>query len=102
MLVIPGRPGHTCDGVSRRDFLRVGSLGLCGVSLSKVLSLQKVQASTTSALAGMKGFGSARSVIILFLQGGPRHIDIWDPKPDAPSNIRGEFKAIKTRVPASG
>ena len=98
MLVIPGVCGRTCDGVSRRDFLRVGSLGLFGVSLAKVLSLQTVQAST-SALAGMKGFGSAKSVIILFLQGGPSHIDIWDPKPDAPSNIRGEFKAIKTKVP---
>ena len=85
-------------GESRRDFMRVGSLGLFGVSLSKVLSLQKVQAST-SALAGMKGFGSAKSVILLFLQGGPSHIDIWDPKPDAPSNIRGEFNAIKTKVP---
>ena len=98
MLVIPGVCGRTCEGVSRRDFLRVGSLGLFGVSLAKVLSLQTVQAST-SALAGMKGFGSAKSVIILFLQGGPSHIDIWDPKPDAPSNIRGEFKAIKTKVP---
>ena len=98
MLVIPGACGRTCDGVSRRDFMRVGSLGLFGVSLSKVLSLQKVQAST-SALAGMKGFGSAKSVILLFLQGGPSHIDIWDPKPDAPSNIRGEFNAIKTKVP---
>ena len=98
MLVIPGSPAHTCDGVSRRDFMRVGSLGLFGVSLSSVLSLERVQAST-SALAGMKGFGSAKSVILLFLQGGPSHIDIWDPKPEAPSNIRGEFKAIKTRVP---
>ena len=76
MLVIPGRPVHTCDGVSRRDFLRVGSLGLFGVSLSSTLALQKVQAST-SALTGMKGFGSAKSVILLFLQGGPSHIDIW-------------------------
>ena len=98
MLVIPGAWGRTCDGVSRRDFMRVGSLGLFGVSLSKVLSLQSVQASA-SALAGMTGFGSAKSVILLFLQGGPSHIDIWDPKPDAPSNIRGEFKAIKTNVP---
>ena len=98
MLVIPGGYGRTCDGLSRREFLRVGSLGLFGVSLSGALSLQRAQAST-SALAGMKGFGSAKSVILLFLQGGPSHIDIWDPKPDAPSNIRGEFKAIKTRVP---
>ena len=46
-----------------------------------------------------KAFGAAKSVIMLFLQGGPSHIDIWDPKPDAPANIRGDFKAIKTKVP---
>ena len=45
------------------------------------------------------GWGKAKSVILVFLQGGPSHIDIWDPKPDAPSNIRGEFKQIRTNVP---
>ena len=48
---------------------------------------------------GATGFGRAKSVIMLFLQGGPSHIDIWDLKPDAPSNIRGEFSPIKTKVP---
>ena len=47
----------------------------------------------------LNGFGKAKSVILMFLQGGPSHIDIWDPKPDAPSNVRGEFKPIKTNVP---
>ena len=50
---------------------------------------------------GARGFGSAKSVIMIFLQGGPSHIDIWDPKPDAPVNIRGEFKAIPTKIPGT-
>jgi hypothetical protein len=44
------------------------------------------------------GFGSAKNVILVFLQGGPSHLDIWDPKPDAPSNIRSAFAPIKTSV----
>ena len=48
---------------------------------------------------GKAGWGKAKSVIFIFLQGGPSHIDIWDPKPDAPSNVRGEFKPIKSNVP---
>lgn len=103
MLVIPGRSGCTCDGLSRREFLRVGSLGIFGLSLSNYFSWQSLQAASksdlTSHLKGMKGFEAARSVILLFLQGGPSHIDIWDPKPEAPSNVRGEFRAIKTKVP---
>ena len=51
--------------------------------------------------AGARGFGSAKNVIMIFLQGGPSHIDIWDPKPDAPANIRGEFKPIKTKIPGT-
>src|SRR5439155_14172964 len=52
----------------------------------------------TSSVEVAKGFGKAKRVILCFLQGGPSHIDIWDPKPDASSNIRGEFKAIKTKI----
>lgn len=102
MLVIPGCAGCTCEGPTRREFLRVGSIGLFGLSLPYFLSWQELLAahpSRVAELSGMKGFGAAKSVILLFLQGGPSHIDIWDPKPDAPSNIRGEFKAIQTKVP---
>ncbi|MCE2560136.1 MAG: DUF1501 domain-containing protein, partial [Acidobacteria bacterium] len=79
MLVIPGQSGHTCDGPTRREFLRVGSLGIFGISLSQTLALRDAHAATAAvdALAGGKGFGSAKSVILLFLQGGPSHIDIW-------------------------
>ena len=103
MLVIPGRCGRMCDGPTRREFLRVGSVGLFGLSLPHFLSWQPALAARANApglkYAGVKGFGTAKHVILLFLQGGPSHIDIWDPKPDAPSNVRGEFKPIKTKVP---
>ena len=101
MLTIPGRSGRLCDGSTRRDFLTAGSMGLFGLGLQQFFALQKAQAAAASAprLAGMKGFGQAKSVLLIFLQGGPSHLDIWDPKPDAPSNIRGEFKPISTKVP---
>ncbi len=98
MLTIPGRRGRFCDGATRREFLTAGAVGLFGLSLPEFLALQKAQAAN-ARLAGMKGFGAAKSVILCFLQGGPSHIDIWDPKPEAPSNIRGEFKPIPTKVP---
>ena len=85
--------------MSRREFLRVGGAGILGLSLGDVLRLQ-AQAQTPSDPSKPKnGWGQAKSVIMIFLQGGPSHIDIWDPKPDAPSNVRGEFKPIKSNVP---
>jgi uncharacterized protein (DUF1501 family) len=97
MLSIPGKSGSTCDGFSRREFLRVGGAGLFGLALGDVLRLQAYPAAETAK--SKSGWGQAKSVILVFLQGGPSHIDIWDPKPDAPSNIRGEFKQIKSNVP---
>src|SRR5213083_281096 len=97
MLSIPGRMARLCDGYTRREFLRVGGSTLFGLSLPHFFSLQ-AEASAASPFAGSKGYGGAKSIILLFLQGGPSHLDIWDPKPDAPSNIRGDFKPIKTNV----
>ncbi len=71
--------------------MRVGGLSLLGLGLTDFLALQ-AKANTTAIKP------RAKSVILLFLQGGPSHIDIWDPKPDAPSNVRGEFKPIPTKV----
>ncbi|MBI2925958.1 MAG: DUF1501 domain-containing protein [Verrucomicrobia bacterium] len=100
MLSIPGQPGRTCDGWSRRELLRVGGVGLMGLALGDILRLQALAADKAPAPSQPKnGWGQAKSVIMIFLQGGPSHIDIWDPKPDAPSNIRGEFKQIRTKVP---
>jgi hypothetical protein len=107
MLSIPGREAaRLCDSPSRREFLRVGGAGLLGLSLSEVLRLQAHAADATGGKpsgsakkSGLPGFGKAKNVILLFLQGGPSHIDLWDPKPDAPDNIRGEFKPIATKTP---
>ena len=99
MLSIPGNPGSTCDGYSRREFLRVGGAGLFGVSLANILWLQdQARANPGIKGRGKSGWGKAKSVILIFLQGGPSHIDIWDPKPDQPPEIRGEFKPLKTCV----
>jgi hypothetical protein len=100
MLVIPGRSGHTCDGPTRRELLRAGSLGIAGLNLAQFFAWQKT-AHANPKLEGSRGFGSAKSVLFIFLQGGPSHIDIWDPKPDAPANIRGDFKPIKTKIPGT-
>ncbi len=105
MLSIPGAAARLCDGPSRREFLRVGGASLLGLTLPGVLKLQSVQAGGTdvekssAAMRGLPGFGKAKNVILMFLQGGPSHIDLWDPKPDAPENIRGLFKPIETRTP---
>jgi len=99
MLSIPGISGSTCDGWSRREFMRIGGAGVLGLALGDVLRLQALADTVPESAKGKAGWGKAKSVIFIFLQGGPSHIDIWDPKPDAPSNVRGEFKPIKSSVP---
>ena len=90
---------------SRRDLLRVGGAGMLGLSLGTMLKLQAAQAAGTStptataAAGGGPGWGKAKSVIMVYLQGGPSHLDLWDPKPDAPENIRSSFKNIGTKIP---
>lgn len=90
MLSIKGRTsGRFCDGVSRRDFLRIGGLSLGGLSLPSILRAEAAS-----------GVGrSHKAVIMIFLPGGPSHQDIFDLKMDAPSEIRGEFRPISTNVP---
>src|SRR3954464_13312075 len=102
MLSIPGRPGATCDGVSRRELLRVGGAGLLGLSLANLLQFEAMGQVLPADAAKRSGFGSAKNFIFIFLQGGPSHLDIWDPKPDAPDNIRGDFKPIPTQVTGVG
>jgi uncharacterized protein (DUF1501 family) len=99
MLVIPQQVRRLCHGWTRREFIRVGGAAMFGLSLPELFSLKARASAAPRTGDARKGFGQAQSVILLFLQGGPSHLDIWDPKPDAPSNIRGEFKAIKTKVP---
>ena len=87
---MPHRPASACPGpISRRELLRVGGSGLLGLSLSRLLEAEERKVITPRA----------DSCIILFLNGGPSHLDMWDMKPEAPDGIRGEFKPISTSVP---
>ncbi|MEM7015558.1 MAG: DUF1501 domain-containing protein, partial [Verrucomicrobiota bacterium] len=100
MIRIPGAVARDlCDShlkPSRRDFLRIGGAGMLGMSLNNILAVQG--ASASSPLAGKDGWGKAKSVIMVYLQGGPSHLDLWDPKPDSPENVRSIFKPIPTKV----
>jgi hypothetical protein len=89
MFSIQGRSHRYCDGVSRRSFLQLGGLALGGLSLPQLLRAE--------ASAGIRR--SHKSIIMVFLAGGPPHQDMVDLKPDAPTEIRGEFKPIATNVP---
>ncbi len=89
MLSIYGRKNRFCDGVSRRNFLRIGALGMGGLALPQIL-----QAENASGLRK-----SHKAVIMIYLPGGPPHQDTFDLKPDAPGEIRGEFQPISTNVP---
>ena len=90
MIDLSGRPGRRfCDGVSRRDFLKIGGLALGGLALPEILRAE--------AEAGVGR--SHKAIIMVFLPGGPPHQDTLDLKPDAPSGIRGEFRPIPTNVP---
>jgi len=100
MLVIPDEQARLCDNsMTRRDLIRVGGSAMLGLSLPAILQAEAMASPEARAAIGKNGFGSAKSVILIYLQGGPSHIDIWDPKPDAPENVRGEFKPIRTNVP---
>src|SRR5437867_934775 len=82
---------RNCEAVTRRDFLRVGTIGVLGLSLPALLRQR--------ALGGVDPKKDNISCILMWMQGGPSHIDTMDPKPDAPLEIRGEFKAIPTCLP---
>ena len=101
MIGIPGELGKDlCDAhlpMSRRDVLRIGGSSMLGLTLGSMLQLRADNKS--SGHVGGPGWGKAKSVIMIYLQGGPSHIDLWDPKPDAPDNVRSIFKPIPTKIP---
>jgi len=89
MLTIYGQQSRFCDGVSRRNFLKIGALGLGGLALPELLQAESQM--------GIRR--SHKAIIMIFLPGGPSHQDMFDLKMDAPKEVRGEFRPIKTNVP---
>ncbi len=85
-----------CDGVSRRELLRVGGLSAAGLSLPQLLTSQTSVANESNKIGSAK---PAKSCIVLFLLGGPPQQSTWDPKPDAPDNVRGLIAPIATKLP---
>lgn len=100
MIRVLGGPKRLCDGVTRRDLLQVGSLGLLGLGSTDLFAKTALAADPRPGLpitAG--GFGKAKSCILLYLYGAPSQLETFDPKPDAPSQIRGELGCIPSSIP---
>lgn len=89
MLTIRGNSYRLCDGLPRRDFLRIGALAMGGLTLPQLLKAE--------AAAGIRG--SQKAIIMVYMCGAPSHQDMYDLKMDAPAEIRGEFRPIATNVP---
>src|ERR1700752_1423472 len=89
MLTIAGPQSRYCDGLSRRSWLRIGGLALGGLALPDILRCE--------AASGVRN--PAKGIIMVLLPGGPTHLDTFDLKPDAPAEIRGEFRRISSNVP---
>ena len=102
MLRIPGQLGKDlCDpglGMTRRDLLRVGGSSVLGLGLAQILELQQARANSQATEGGGPGWNKAKSVIMVYLQGGPSHLDLWDPKDNVPDNVRSVFKQIPTKL----
>ena len=98
MLSLLGPSFSTANGFTRREMIRVGGLSMSGVALSDLLSRAASAESSTKKYG--PGFGKAKRCILLYLSGGHPQHDMFDPKPDMPSEIRGEFDTIATSVPS--
>src|SRR5438094_2697877 len=95
MLRIDHRGTPRCDGLTRREWLRIGGLGLAGLTLPALLQARQARATSAVTSPG----GRARSCIVLFFLGGPPQQETWDPKPQAPAEIRGDLRPIASAVP---
>src|SRR6056297_2691057 len=102
MLSFKGFPAKDlCDAglpAARRTFLRVGGVGMLGLSLPNLLDLQS-SASADSIVGGGPGWAKAKNIIMVYLQGGPSHLDLWDPKENVPDNVKSIFAPISTKIP---
>lgn len=98
MLRILGSAKHLCNGWTRREMLRAGGLSVFGLSLADYLRLSETQAAQTPDRR-TKSFGRAKACILLYLYGAPSQLETFDMKPDAPVEIRGELKPIRSRLP---
>src|SRR2546427_10209715 len=87
---------RNCAGMPRRDFLQLGIGAVLGLGFSDILRLR---ANAARSQAASKSAGKQVNCIMVWLDGGPSHYETFDPKPEAPTEIRGEFKAIPTSVP---
>src|ERR1700688_354150 len=94
MLRIHTSGTRLCDGLTRREWLRFGGLSLAGLSLPSLLRAREAVTPAPSS-----SFGQAKACIVLFHLGGPPQHETWDPKPEAPLEIRGPYKPISTCVP---
>jgi hypothetical protein len=100
VLRILGSPKRLCHGATRRDFLHVGGLGALGLGLNDFFALQEAGAAPARKPAD-RSFGRANNVILLYLFGGPSHLEMLDMKPSAAPEIRGSLKPIRSRLPGS-
>src|SRR5947209_13987433 len=95
MLRVLGSARRFCDGLTRRDLLHAGALAPFGLTLAD-WSRARANPPATPAAAG---FGSAKRCLLLYLWGSPSQLDTFDPKPDAPAEVRGELGSIPTALP---
>jgi len=93
MLSVGDTPVRSCEGLTRREWLRAGALSTIGLTLPHLLAHRATASPPT------RSFGRARACIVVFLFGAPAHQDIWDLKPTAPAEYRGEFRPIASTVP---
>jgi hypothetical protein len=95
MLTILDQGARLCDGLTRREWLRIGGLGVAGLALPAFLQARRSEAASPPGHRPGKG----KACIVLFFLGGPPQHETWDPKPDAPAEVRGQFKPIATATP---
>ena len=99
LLRILGSPKRTCDGWTRREMLLAGGLGLLGLDLPQFFRLSELQANQPRDYRLSRQFGRAKSVILIHLYGAHSQLETFDPKPDAPVEVRGELKSISSTLP---